>query len=167
VYDIFLYKGCKLLLAWDNLHVQISELDDLLLRKRFVESAPDFLGLALREISARALIMELGRAGAVGLHVPVAYRNPQVSLTQARELAVPAAAQTQAAHFPEYQFAPVTFLEEDVMWWIFFARSEELGLRGHIPGGFYVHIDKLDGHSWSSAELDQVLAILEEMQEQK
>jgi hypothetical protein len=99
--------------------------------------------------------------------VPVDYRHPRVPLKAAHALAEQAAAKIQAKSFTGYEFAPIAFVEEDVMWRIFFASSQQLSLEGHIPGGIDIYIDKLDGHTWNSMELDQAYAILEDMQNQK
>ena len=166
MYDTYLYRGCKRLPNLDDLRQQIPELADSLIQQRLIEPSPGFLGFSLPISNAQALLRVLGRASARGLYVPSAYRQPQVTLLMAHTLAEQAAVNIQAASFPEYDFAPVTFLEEDAMWWIFFTSSQKLGEEGHIPGGFYVYIDKLDGHVWDSKELDQVFAILEDMQYQ-
>ena len=49
-------------------------------------------------------------------------------------------------------FSPVSFLEETEAFWTFVSGSEAMIEDGIIPGAFFVHIDKTDGHIWTRHE---------------
>ena len=49
-------------------------------------------------------------------------------------------------------FSPVTFLEETDAFWTFVSGSQAMIDDGIIPGAFFVHIDKTDGHLWTRRE---------------
>lgn len=49
-------------------------------------------------------------------------------------------------------FSPVRFLEETDTFWTFVSGSQAMIDDGIIPGAFFVHIDKTDGHIWTRRE---------------
>ncbi len=49
-------------------------------------------------------------------------------------------------------FSPVKLLEETDAFWTFVSGSQAMIDDGIIPGAFFVHIDKTDGHIWTRRE---------------
>lgn len=110
------------------------------------------MGLNLPADLAAELKERIEIAGGHGLVVPIAYRQPKVTVEMAYPIAEQEIACKIALHFPNYKFEPPKFFREDVMWWEFRAISQELIQTGHIPGSTIARVDKLDGHIWKSAE---------------
>jgi hypothetical protein len=164
--DIYLYVGCNDRASLQLLLDRFSEINTSDILHKLMESSPGLLGLSLSRDRAHALLMALGRVGAVGLYVPVSYRQPEVTPSTAQVIAEEAARAIRLTSFPGYDFNLATFEGEEAMWWVFFTSSPELVEQGHIPGGFYIYVDKLDGHIWRDEEMDRVSAIIEEMQYQ-
>ncbi len=49
-------------------------------------------------------------------------------------------------------FSPVEFHYETESFWTFLSGSESMIDDGIIPGAFFVHVDKTDGHIWTRRE---------------
>jgi hypothetical protein len=49
-------------------------------------------------------------------------------------------------------FSELELIEENNEFWTFGSGSDEMYGDGHIPGGFFVHISKRDGHILSREE---------------
>lgn len=49
-------------------------------------------------------------------------------------------------------FSEIRLNEENSQFWVFVSGSEKMYNDGHIPGAFFVHIDKKDGHILSCEE---------------
>lgn len=112
---------------------------------------PGFMKLNLPADLAAELLECIEIAGGHGLVVPIGYRQPKVTVEMAYAIAEQEIARKQALH-PNYKFEPTKFFGAGVMWWEFGAISNELGRAGHIPNAIRASVDKLDGHTWTSAE---------------
>lgn len=113
---------------------------------------PGFMGLNLPADLAAELLERIEIAGGHGLVIPIAYRQPKVTMETAYSIAEQEIVCKQALLFPNHKFESTKFFREDVMWWDFRALSPELIETGHIPGGVIARVDKLDGHIWAAAE---------------
>lgn len=49
-------------------------------------------------------------------------------------------------------FSPAAFHEETDAFWTFVSGSQAMIDDGIVPGAFFVHIDKIDGHIWTRRE---------------
>lgn len=111
-----------------------------------------FMGLNLPADLAAEILERIEIAGGHGLVIPIAYRQPKVTMEMAYPIAEQEIVRKQSLLFPNYKFEATKFSREDVMWWDFRALSPELIKTGHIPGGVIARVDKLDGHIWTAAE---------------
>ena len=74
-----------------------------------------------------------------------------LSKNKALEIAKKAIIQRQQQS--EYNdFSPVKFIEETDTFWTFVSGSQAMIDDGIVPGAFFVHIDKTDGHLWTRRE---------------
>ena len=74
-----------------------------------------------------------------------------VSKNKAFKIAEKAISQRQQQS--EYNdFSPVRFLEETEAFWTFVSGSQAMINDGIVPGAFFVHVDKTDGHIWTRRE---------------
>lgn len=161
MYDIYLSMGCRELPILDDLIPQIPMLAEPALQQKILTGSPHrpgFLGLDLPEEPAQALFQRLLPTRAGGSWLLSAYRQPYVSKEQAAMLIEPAIAELAKNHFerhPDDTLGPVVFVGEKPEFWVFGARSEQLGAMGMIPGDLRVSVDKLDRHIWTREDFDR------------
>lgn len=157
-FDIYLYQRCLRPPDLHDLVDQISAARDPLLLARLQERRPSaFLGLDLPEEAAHALRRRIKQCGARAHVAPSAYREPKVSIEEARAIAERAIAQRRESRYPTYTFGEVTYGGEGPWWWIFGAGSEQLQAEGWIPGAIIEYVDKLDGHLWQNEEMERMV----------
>ncbi len=172
LYDIWLSHGCNPEPDLSDFPTIASLLRDSAFRARLLMRKPgpggawdwggkpaEYLGLDLPLDIAWKLGERLKQCHGNGEIVPVAYRIPRISKEEAL-----LKAQREVARWNEEQKnlpdeKRVTFsvpTEEYMRWspmaWGFFAGVPKWIEEGYIPGGRFIHIDKLDGHLWEPAE---------------
>ncbi|GCE23119.1 hypothetical protein KDK_69190 [Dictyobacter kobayashii] len=129
---------------------QIPALADPLVQSRIVqrETQPGFLGLNLPSSLASTLLECLIVAEASACRLPVAYRQPSLTLNEITALATHILRKQQVEKFPDASFGPIQGpCDHGVC----------LGFSiGSIRGILSVSVDKLDGHLWSSEELQHL-----------
>lgn len=155
MYDIYLTWECSTLPSLTDLAETIPHIGDPFWQQRlltFTSETRGFLGLDLPETQAHTLLQRIQDAQGDAMIVDAAYRRPLVSQRDATGLALDAIFDLRDAHFPSYHFHPLAFHSEKAMTWTFFAASDQLMAAGHIPGGLFADIDKLDGHIWQAEE---------------
>lgn len=108
-------------------------------------AAPGFATISVDLEAAIKFSRELADAGVIAIIVDERYRTPCVSLDSAVAIAVEATDRIKTQRFLGETFAPSRFLRESAMWWTFFAPSESLVAKGHVPGGVLCLVDKSDG----------------------
>ncbi len=159
MYDVCLSWECAQLPNLTDLaqHIpQVTEPAFQQLLTQPVPARPVFVGLDLSRSLAFVLLQRLRTTGAVGVVVHATYRHPTIEISQAATLAAQSIQQRREQHFPEYHFQFVSFQREKATTWTFFAASEQLLWEGHIPGGLFADVDKLDGHIWLPEEFEQL-----------
>jgi hypothetical protein len=155
MYDIYLSSACKSDPDLSGLEDKYSFLSKIDFQSCLSKPSPHFLGLDIPKDDAIALWKRLETAGARGLYVQAKYREPNVPLEVALEIAKKNAKEQQSIHWPGTKFEPTKFLYEDAMWWKFSANSNEWLNQGRVPSALYVLVDKLDGHIWLPEEQEE------------
>jgi hypothetical protein len=160
MYDIYLLSECHILpdlsdlVASDPLFVDL----DLSTGIQSALFKSGFIGLNLPANTAASLLEHLKKAGGSGVVVPLAYRQPKITIEMAYAIAFQALAeQKQATGFSSHDYEPLSFCKEGVMWWEFKSNSEKLIQQGYIPGRVCIRVDKLDGHVWTWEEEQRYL----------
>lgn len=160
MYDIYLLSECHILPDLSDLVASDPLLVDLDLSTG-IQSAlfkSGFIGLNLPANTAASLLEHLKKAGSSGVVVPLAYRQPKITIEMAYAIAFQALAeQKQATGFSRHDYEPLSFCKEGVMWWEFKSNSEKLIQQGYIPGRVCIRVDKLDGHVWTWEEEQRYL----------
>ena len=49
-------------------------------------------------------------------------------------------------------FSPIELNSENDSFWTFVSGSQAMINDGYVPGAFFVHVDKTDGHLWTRRE---------------
>lgn len=104
-----------------------------------------FLGLDLSSDSAKELWREFKKYDARSIIVPSEYRSPKLNLEQA-SLFAKTYYEKELLPQEKNTLGDLTFVREDVMWYIFRVYSKILAERGIIPAAYFINIDKIDGH---------------------
>jgi hypothetical protein len=105
--------------------------------------------LALPLAEARAAKKAAKRYDARAYIVPVSYRVPQVSIEEARTIALKQHAEVKKRR-PALE--DLDDGSDGPMWWTFSAVDVDAVNAGWIPGRIFISIDKLDGHLVTDAE---------------
>jgi hypothetical protein len=170
-YDLWLTTGCNAEPDLRNFPEVASLLRDPEFRVRLIMRQPgqggafdwggkpaEYLGLELPLPTIWRLRAHLAQYRARGEIVPMAYREPRVPIEEALRLAQAEVARLNAEErvtsdgIRVVYDAPVENHRWSPMAWGFFAGAPELIRAGCIPGGRFIHIDRLDGHLWAPAE---------------
>lgn len=64
------------------------------------------------------------------------------------------------AAMPEYaarRYESAAFYRETKAAFVYFAACPELQAQDYAPGGFFIYVDKTDGHVWKSSEIEKSL----------
>ena len=64
------------------------------------------------------------------------------------------------ASMPVYnhrQYQPTRFYRETNSAFVFFSACPELQAKDFAPGGFFVYVDKSDGHIWNQSEIEKTV----------
>ncbi len=143
MYDLYLFMGCRTLPDLEDLAQTVPALVDLALQTRILRRspAPGFLRLDLPADGAVNLFQRLRSAGALVYLLSSAYRQPLITIEQAKPLAERAIEELRVAWYLDRPFGPVHFLREHFAYWTFQAVSER-------REKLHAHVDKLDGHIW-------------------
>ena len=62
---------------------------------------------------------------------------------------------SQSERLSRYQFGPVVFERDDEYFWTFVSGSKQLQDEGWVPGALHACVDKVDGHVWTSEEMEE------------
>lgn len=158
MYDIYLTCECSTLPYLTDLARTIPHIGDPFWQQRlqtFTSETRGFLGLDLQKSQARKLLQRIQEAHGEAIIADTAYRQPAISQAEALGLALDAVFDRRDAYFSTYHFHPIAFHSEKAMTWTFFSASDQLMAEGHIPGGIFVDIDKIDGHIWQPEEFTE------------
>lgn len=163
-FDLFLAQGLKGALDTARLGAPplSSEIAQTVLHCLACSPPPGVLEVALPKRLAWELMERLRPLGATGDILEVAYRTPRISSGEAREVAEQTLANWLAtrSELAAYSYEPLhlstSLTHGKARWWRFFARSPELQEQGRAPGGASIYVDKVDGHAWTSEELDLI-----------
>jgi hypothetical protein len=176
-YDLYLYEGCLRLPQPEDLQQDLeSENEALVLFAttlfdsecreqlimpeiapgRFRRKHPGFLGLNLSEATATAVCEQFLTLSTRGRIIPARYRDPQVTIEQALQVAQKHLGPSYTDREGEiYSYGPIKYstqMEETPMTWQVIAPLPGLQARGSIPGALFVSVDRIDGHIWSQQE---------------
>jgi hypothetical protein len=157
-FDLFLQKGCRSLPELERFSEEIPHLDDASFQAKLLTAwpqKPGFLGLDVEQTLAHQFAQCLQTEGARGFIIPSLYRQPTFSLTQAHALAEQEIERKRSMYRAEYASGEIRFSHETPTCWVFGAVLHPPVL---IEGGgtLYANIDKIDGHSWTIEELDNL-----------
>ncbi len=150
IYDIHLDMGCASTPEIERLLPAIPALANPTVQARIMQRlpAPDFLGLDLSENEAIDLLKVLIAAGAAGVRLSSAYRQPRITREQATAIAEEAIATEKKTLESDRIFAPLRLLSVREVCWSFEAFSKQ--------GSLFAYVDKVDGHLWSQQNLEHL-----------
>lgn len=157
MYDIYLDTGCKFIPDLTDLLDTIPELGKNEFQQRLLSNSPKFLGLNLPIEIARKLIRRLKYTDskARGMIIPIKYRDnsPKLTSDDAFSIAKEAMREKQGK-YPDVVFGEIVHdsIGDTLMYFTFVSSSRKWLEEGLIPGALFVHIDKIDGHVWTSEE---------------
>lgn len=153
MYDIYLFTGVHMLPPHDELVHLVPVFNEPTALEQFDERiqqrTPRFLQLNLAAQDILHVFQYVRKGKAVGYILPIAYREPQISLEKALPIAEKAIAEMKATHYPEQSAVAVQFAREQPAYWTF---SANYGRNKRL----YAHIDKLDGHLWSRSDVERI-----------
>ncbi|WKB51690.1 hypothetical protein [Eleftheria terrae] len=106
---------------------------------------PGFVGISVELEVAAAVARDLAASGVACRIMEAKYREPQLPLSLAQEVAAREIARLRRQAHRGEVFGRIELIRETPMWWTFFSASESLIEKGRVPGGVLCAIDKFDG----------------------
>ncbi len=152
-FDIYLYVGCANPPApGEEIPLPLRE-PSVFVRVMRWESR-GFLGLDLLRPEVATIRKWFKEHHASVLLVPVAYRQPRVTVEEAYPIAEQFRRQKQSRRYPTLTWGPIVRAAHagEACAWAFFSGSDELQRQGYVPGGLFACVDKLDGHVWTDED---------------
>ena len=105
-----------------------------------------FLGLDLLRPEVATIRKWFKEHHASVLLVPVAYRQPRVTVEEAYPIAEQFLRQKQSRRYSTLTWGPIVRAAHagEACAWAFFSGSHELQRQGYVPGGLFACVDKLE-----------------------